>query len=164
MPVALEQLHILLIGVVPQRVRRGLEVQQAALRGRLLPLVAVAVTVKDHMAVILQLTLHERRKRGVKIRSRFQLVGELAQRFGHCGVQDEVGARDVEGRTGHTELKLVPCKGERRSTVAVGRVLGDGRQRRNANVHHGLFHIGIIDARAPKNPEWLPARRRQTWR
>ena len=130
-----EQLQVLRVRVVRQRVHSGGQVRQAALLGLELPRVRVAVAVEDDALVLLDDALNERIERAVEVLLALELVGKLLELFGEDRVQHDVRTCDVELRAEAAELELVAGEGERRGAVAVRRVLREGRQDVDADLH-----------------------------
>ena len=127
-----------------------MQVQQATLFSFFAPAVAVSVAIEEDAPVRRQLAANQRGQRRFKIFRLLQLIGERHQRIRHGGVDHDVGACDVERRTRHAELELVASEGKRRGAVAVGVILRDGGQRRNADIHAPLAGrpvVGTADER-----------------
>ena len=130
-----KQLDILLVRVMDKSFRRGTQVQQPAPLGFNLPFRTVSVAVEKDALMCLQLTADEFGKRVLKIRRLFQFIGKLHQFIRNRRVEHDVGAGNVEGRARHAELKLVARECKRRGAVAVGIILRNRRQGRNADIH-----------------------------
>ena len=139
-----EQVEVLLVNVMRECICRALEVEQAALLRLGNPGLVVAVAVEDDALVRLDLALNECVYSGLEVLSALQLVSELAELLGNCGIQHNVCTRDVDGRTQRTELELVAGESKRRSTVAVGGVLRNRRKNSSAQIHLGLVNVGVL--------------------
>ena len=94
-----EQVEVLLVNVMRECICRALEVEQAALLRLNNPGLVVAVAVEDDALVRLDLALNECVYSGLEVLSALQLVSELAELLGNCGIQHNVCTRDVDGRT-----------------------------------------------------------------
>ena len=120
-----EQLNIFRLGKAGQNVNSGIKVGQTALLSFFFPLVTVTVAVEDDPLVLLDGLYKQIMQRGIEIGYALQLVCELLKRV--CDYRVEYGIRtsNVEVRSHHSELELVARKRKRRSSVAVGGILGE---------------------------------------
>ena len=139
-----EQGNVFLGQIVRQTLRRGAQIQQAALFRLGDPRIVIAVAVEDDALVRVNGLADERLQVGFKVRAALQHVGKLAEALGHGGVQHDVDAGNGGGRTGHAELKLVAGKGKRRRAVAVRGVARKARQRVHADLQQLFFMAGVI--------------------
>ncbi len=71
------------------------------------------------------------------------LVGDEVEGFGHNRVEDDVRFGAALARTRSAEFKLVAGKGERRSSVAVGRVAREWRQRIGTELERARLLAGL---------------------
>lgn len=141
---AREHFHVLRRGEIRQRVRCRAKIEKAAdLCCFFDPGVVVAVAVKNDALVRADRALDERVERAFKVVRLFELVGILAQRLRHGGIEHDIAARNGVGRADHAELKSVAGERERRCAVAVGRVAHKARQHVRAELHNDLFRAGI---------------------
>ena len=118
-------------------IHRGLEVEQAAVCRLLFPFLRIAVSVENNAAMGGQRILDELCYSSIKILCLLQYVRKLTEGFCHSGIEHDIGHCHVLRGAGHTELKLVACKGKGRGAVAVGGILGKGGDRRNSQIHLG---------------------------
>ena len=126
---------ILCLRIAQQRLRRRTQIEQAALLSLDRPLRAVTVAIEQNALVRSQFAANQLGERRLKVIGLFQLVRKRHQLVRNSGVEHDIRAGDVEGRSGHTEFKLVARERERRSAVAVGIILRDMRQARHADIH-----------------------------
>ena len=140
-----EQLHILAVEPVSERVGSCFEIGQPALFGFLYPRVVIAVSVEYDTLVLLDDLLYQIVESGVEILLAFKRVRKLTQLLGYRCVEYHVAARNRCRRAEHTELKLVSCKGEGRCPVPVRCILGELRQNVNADLQKLLFLSAVGD-------------------
>ena len=83
-------------------------------------------------------------QRRFKVLALLQLIGKLAQGLGDDGIQNVVGAGDIQRRAQHAELKLIAGKGKGGGSVAVCGVLGKAGQHIHPYAHLALalFAVG----------------------
>ena len=129
--VLLEQGHVFLLGEGLEGFHGGADVREAALGCFFDPFVGVAVAVEDNLLVFLDNLLQQVLQFFVELvgRNVLHLVGDEVEGFGHNRVEDDVrfGATLAGARS--AEFELVAGEGERRSTVTVGSVARERRQR-----------------------------------
>ena len=94
--------------------------------------------------VLLEGVCNQLVERFIEIVGLFQNVGEFSQLFGHDGVERNVGTGDGLGRTQHTEFKFVTGESQRRGSVSVSGILGNGGQNVNTDTHVALFRIFVV--------------------
>ena len=85
----------------------------------------------------------ERLQIGLKVRAALERIGKLLKALGNRRVEHDVDAGNGGRGARHTELEFVAGKGEGRGAVAVGRVLGEARQRVHADLHQLSFLAAV---------------------
>ena len=85
----------------------------------------------------------ERLQIGLKVLAALERIGKLLKALGNRRVEHDVDAGNGGRGARHTELEFVAGKGEGRGAVAVGRVLGEARQRVHADLHQLSFLAAV---------------------
>ena len=150
--VLLKEIDVLLLDDAGKCIWGGLQIRQASALCFLLPLLRIAVALKENPLVITEGVAHKAHRDidEVLFFDSRHVVDEAIALLRHRSIQHYVGVREVLLAATHTELKLVASKGEGARTVAVSVVAQEVRERRDAQVHHLAgrgFRFFLLDQR-----------------
>ena len=91
-----KQIDVFLADVMRQRIHGGTQIVKPAGRRFLHPFVRIVVAVEDD-ALMCGIILHDEiMQRRFKVLALLQLIGKLAQGLGDDGIQNVVGAGDIQ--------------------------------------------------------------------
>ena len=138
-----KEVDVLLPDEVGQGVRRGAQVEQAALFGLCHPFGRVVVAVEQNALVLADRAADDLGHGLREVFARLQFVCKLLQLVSDDGVEHDVGPGDGEGGADGAELELVAGEGKGRGAVAVRIVAEEVRQDLDADLHLGLFLADI---------------------
>ena len=137
---ARKQLNVLGADKIGQHIHGGGKIQKPSPLRLFHPFAGIIVAVENDALVFFDGVLDQLLQRFVEILGIFQEIGELRERIGDDGIENNVGIRDGGGGAGHPEFKLIIGKGKGGGAVAVGGVPGEAGQRMNAAFHdHGVL-------------------------
>ena len=108
------------------------------------PALVVAVAAEQNALMLGKDALDQLVERGREVLRALQLLRELLKLFGHDRVEDGVRAGDGLAGAEASEFELVAGEGDRGGAVAVGRILGNGRQDVHADAQALALAVGVV--------------------